>query len=188
MTRDRIYGSDAPFMAWCRSCDELPSYSRECGWVQTDVDTFLHRYISSVDGVGTREVQCMMELEVKTRGGELTTSQADTYRKKHAMTIPSLKFYGQSLVNYGISILRLDGASPTDSKLFNWGRFQRSSDTEIFWRQITAEQFIHLLRFEIHPDTLKEISFRRHHKTSTFVLRERTELGFSVDRNFINRS
>jgi hypothetical protein len=188
MTRDRLFGSDAPFMSWCRSCKLLPSWSADCGWVQTDVDSFIHRYLTCVDRQGTREVQPMMEIEVKTRSGNLTASQIDTYRKKHATTIPHLKWNGQWLVNYGVSFVRMDGTSPVDSQSMMWGRFKRSSLTEIAWHEIVLEQLIDLLRFELNPDTLAKNSFRRHHKTRKVLVCEETPLGFIADRELTARS
>ena len=66
MTRDRLFGSDIPLMAWCREkgkTGELPAYSQECGLVQTDVDAFWHRYKTCVDSLGTRDLQVFMEIE-----------------------------------------------------------------------------------------------------------------------------
>jgi hypothetical protein len=188
MTRDRLFGSDVPFMAWCRSCELLPSWSPDCGWVQTDVDTFIHRYITSVDKQGTREVQAMMETEVKTRSGNLTQSQVDTYRKKHATTMPYLQFRGQAIFNYGVSFVRMDGTSPLDSTLIEWGRFNRASDFEIVWKVICLDQLIKLMRFELNPDTLSANSYRRHHKTRKVWVAEETPLGFVAERELITRS
>jgi hypothetical protein len=188
VTRDRLFGSDVPFMQFVRQCDLLPSYSQDCGWVQTDVDSFIHRYLNRVDKQGTREVQCMMEIEVKTRQGNLTDSQIDTYRKKHATIIPFLKWNRQLLFNYGVSFVRMDGTSPADSQWMKWGRFKRVCTFEIEWRDICLEQLISLLRFDLNPDTLLENKFRRHHKTSTVVVAEQTPLGFVAERDVVNRS
>jgi hypothetical protein len=188
MTRDRLFGSDVPFMAWCRSCKLLPSWSSDCGWVQTDVDTFIHRYLTRVDAQGTRELQPMMEIEVKTRSGSLTESQLDTYRKKHATVIPFLKWRGQLLVNYGVSFVRMDGTSPEDSTWFKWGRFNRSESFDIHWHDITIGKLIQLLRFDLNPDTLSENTFRRHHKTNRVVVSEKTALGFVAERDLVTRS
>ncbi len=188
MTRDRLFGSDVPFMSWCRSCDLLPSWSTDCGWVQTDVDSFIHRYLTCVDSQGTREVQPMMEIEVKTRSGNLTSSQVDTYRKKHATTIPHLKWKGQTLVNYGVSFVRMDGSSPADSQWLMWGRFKPSACFDVVWHDINIAQLIRLLRFELHPETLAENTFRRHHKTRSIVVAEATALGFVAERELVTRS
>ncbi len=56
MTRSRMFGSDVPFCDWMRSNPELPSYSAShaIGFVATDVDVLVHRYLTKVDSIGTR--------------------------------------------------------------------------------------------------------------------------------------
>jgi len=191
MTRDRLFGSDVPIMAWCREkgkTGELPAYSQECGLVQTDVDAFWHRYKTCIDTLGTRELQVFMEIEWKTRGGSLTDSQSDTYRKKHAMIQPSLKWHGQHLVNFGVTVVRLAGTTPDDSSWIKWGRFVRSSVSEMTWHDIDAEQLLRLMRFDVHPDTMNQHPFRRHHKTRRIHVVERSDLGFEIERDLIQRS
>jgi hypothetical protein len=188
MPRERLFGSDVPFMEWCRNNKLLPAWSPDIGWVQTDVDTFIHRYITAVDGVSSRELQVMMEVEVKTRGGDLTPSQRDTYRKKHATIQPSLKWQGQSLRNFGVSILRMSGTSPADSAWMKWCRFKAGQGFETVEKDITEEQLVLLLRFELHPDTLDAKPFRRHHKTNRFFELKKTPLGFVFEREIVKRS
>lgn len=191
MTRDRLFGSDIPLMAWCREkakTGELPAYSEECGLVQTDVDAFWHRYKTCLDGSGTRELQVLMEIEWKTRGGNLTDSQEDTYRKKHAMIIPSLKWHGQELKHFGVSIVRLSGTTPDSSEWIKWGRFIRGSVGGINWTDITVRQLLKLMRFDIHPDTMNPKPFRRHHKTGVTQIVEKSALGFEVQRDLVKRS
>jgi hypothetical protein len=144
--------------------------------------------MTSVDNQGTREVQAMMETEVKTRSGNLTQSQVDTYRKKHAMTMPYLQFRGQAIFNYGVSFVRMDRTSPLDSTTLEWGRFNRHSDFQIIWKNIACEQLIKLMRFELNPDTLLANSYRRHHKTRKVLLSEEMPLGFVAERELIARS
>jgi hypothetical protein len=191
MTRDRLFGSDLPLMAWCREkgkTGELPSYSEECGIVQSDVDAFWHRYKTFVDNTGTRELQVMMEIEWKTRGANLTASQLDTYRKKHAMIVPSLKWHGQELKNYGVSVVRLSGVTPENSDFILWGRFARDSDCEMKYTVINVEQLLKLMRFDLHPDNMHPNPFRRHHKTRTFMEVENCPLGFEIARQIVQRS
>lgn len=191
MTRDRLFGSDKPLMAWCREkgkTGELPAYSEECGIVQTDVDAFWHRYKTCVDSIGTRDLQVFMEIEWKTRGGDMTHSQADTYRKKHAMIQPALKWHGQHLINYGVSVVRLSGTTPDDSDWIMWGRFIRNNKSGMNWKRIDSALLLRLIRFDIHPDSFTDQPFRRHHKTNTFHVVETSELGFDVEREVVKRS
>lgn len=191
MTRDRVYGSDTPFLAWCRAkgkTGELPSFSSDCGVVVTDVDCTIHRYMSAVDRQGTRELQVLMEIETKTRGAEPTASQIDTYRKKHATTLPHLKWNGQTIVNRGVSVLIFSHTGPSDSPTIQWWRFKRGNTTEIVKNEISVEQLLQLLRCDINPDTLQPNPYRRHHKTSSITTTEVSALGFQVQRHIITRS
>ena len=191
MVRDRLFGSDVPLMAWCREkgkTGELPAYSDECGIVQMDVDAFWHRYKTCVDNIGTRELQVFMEIEWKTRGGTLTTSQEDTYRKKHAMILHSLNWHGQQLVNFGITIVRISGMTPDNSGEIYWGRFDNNGQNKIKWTRIAIIELLKLMRFDMHPDTFNEDPFRRHHKTRKYKIMEKCELGFTVERELTQKS
>jgi hypothetical protein len=129
-----------------------------------------------------------MEIEWKTRGGDLTDSQIDTYRKKHAMIQPQLKWHGQQLVNFGVSVVRISGTTPEDSEWIRWGRFIRSHYANMAWKEISVPQLLKLIRFDMHPDTFNENPFRRHHKTRKFHVVETSALGFSVERELTSRS
>jgi hypothetical protein len=191
MTRDRLFGSDVPLMAWCRqkgNTGELPAYSEQCGIVQTDVDAFWHRYKTCVDKLGTRDLQVFMEIEWKTRGGNLTASQEDTYRKKHAMIMPRLKWQGQDLVNFGVTVVRISGETPDDCEWLKWGRFVRGAASGITWTDISVDQLLQLMRFDIHPDTMNNDPFRRHHSTKRFQVIEKTPLGFEAERALVIKS
>ena len=191
MTRDRLFGSDVPVMAWTREkckTGELPASSEECGWVQTDVDAFCHRYKTCVDRLGTRDLQVFMEIEWKTRGGKLTDSQADTYRKKHAMVVRSMMWHGQELKNFGVTVVRISGTTPDDSEWIKWGRFISGQSYGMNWFDISVEQLLKLMRFDMHPDSMTENPFRRHHKTKRFQVVEKCQLGFEVNRDVVHRS
>lgn len=191
MTRDRLFGSDVPLMAWCREkgkTGELPSCSPDCGLVQTDVDAYWHRYKTCIDKIGSRDVQISMETEWKTRGANLTESQADTYRKKHAMIMPRLKWHGQELINFGVSVVRLSGSTPDDSEWIKWGRFIRGAASGMSWNDISVDQLLKLIRFDIHPDTFNSGYLRRHHKTRVVQVFEKSALGFEVERELVHRS
>lgn len=186
-----MFGSDVPVMAWCRQkakTGDLPAYSAECGVVQTDVDAFWHRYKTCIDSVGTRELQVFMEIEWKTRGGRLTDSQEDTYRKKHAMIRPRTKWHGQELVNFGVTIVRLSDTTPDDSEWIKWGRFVQGDPKGMIWFDINVSQLLELMRFDMHPDTMNKKPFRRHHKTRKVQVIETSALGFEVECELTHRS
>lgn len=190
MTRDRIYGSDTPFMAWVRQCTELPSFSREIGWVQTDNDATIHCYMSPVDGLGSRQIQSMMHLEVKTRRGVPTNSQFDTLFKLDRFS-GEVTVNSQTVRHMGVSILSMDGTSPDDSIEFQWGRFRRNGRTwrDHDWHPITRTMLIQLLQFRVTPwHPFAPNPFRRHHKTQRIIVVERTPLGFECEKEVVKRS
>ena len=180
MTRPRIYGSDVEFCRWLRDCKSLPSHDSAAGVgvVASDVDLFLHRYMMSVDGVGTRQVQAMGFLEVKTRSGDIGESQSDTLWKAHMMSKGQSAFDGIVLRHYGVAFLFMDGTSPDDSDNMEWGRFQK--DRSVLRKPITFSCLIELLRFDRHWHNLARNPFRRHHKTRTIYGTDVAPLGFEV--------
>lgn len=185
MTRERIYGSDTPFCEWMRNCKDLPSYSQTCGFVALDNDLTIHRYLTEVDGQGTREIQALMHVEIKTRNGEPHPSQHDTLFKIHKSCCGFKGINNQMVVHYGVSILSLSGLTPDDSDSIRWGRFK---GVLLSYKTISRKQLIQLLRFEIHPDNLSRRPFRRHHKTSRVCAIVKTPLGFETEHVLTVRS
>ena len=188
MIRDRIFGSDTEFSNWLRrQSKELPSYSLWCGFVASDADLYIHRYLSRVDGIGTREIQGLMDIEVKGRRGEVGDSQQDTLFKRHLgyRTKPYL-VKGQICRHFGVSFLFMTHATPDYPSRLEWGRFNAKG--EIIRRDVTLEQFFKLLRFELHPDSFETNAFRRHHRTREVVQVKRSELGFEYEELVIKRS
>lgn len=192
MVRERMYGSDTEFCAWMRRCKELPSYSRDFGFVASDNDITIHRYITSVDGVGTREVQGIMQIEIKTRKGKPSESQTDTLTKLNLFN-GDRRVGGVSIRFFGVFVLVLSGTSPDDSDAMWWAAppkdrfFKDAAMMRI--TEINYQMLIDILRFERHPRNLNDRQpFRRHHKTSLFVETETTPLGFEVDKLITKRS
>jgi len=185
MTKARVFGNDQPFMAWLRRCDELRSGA---GFVTTDVDLLAHSYVTSVDGVGTRELQSLMFVEVKTGRAKVSRSQRDTLFKQHMLSVTDrpVKILGQTIRHFGVSFCYLSGLTPDESDCIRWGRFDRNGD--IRGTNISRDQLIELLGFRLHPETLTSSPFRRHHKTKMIVCEEITNLGFTIDREVIHRS
>jgi hypothetical protein len=194
LTRSRMFGSDVPFCAWLREQKDLPSYSSAIGFVATDVDLIVHRYLTEVDSEGTRQIQALMHLEVKTRSGVPHDSQLDTLCKLNL-------FHGKRdlphvhLRYWGVSVLSMDGTTPDNSRTMYWARFpeSRNGQTPRRWdnlnvQSISHAQLIGLLRFDLHPDNLTRRPFRRHHKTMEVVVEEMMPLGFTVEKTVIKRS
>jgi len=186
--RQRIYGSDLEFMAWIRSqTAELPSHSVKLGVTVNDVDCCIHRYlVDTNETYGTREVQAIMFLEVKTRNGEPIAHQRDTWRKIHALStssvrVPETRLSPAKLIRgFGVSFLSLSGATPDNSIQIRWGRYNGKTidDCNIAWRDIDKNTLFRLLRFDIDPDRFQSRWWRRHHKTKEVVELEQTPLGF----------
>lgn len=191
MTRDRMFGSDSEFCAWLRACKDLPSFSRDVGIVATDSDVIIHRYKSCVDSIGTRELQGLMHLEVKTRCGEPSPSQMDTLSKMNLFK-GDKRVGGQTIRNLGVFVLILSGVSPYDSKLMWWCSMPADrciGDAKLLHRNVVnCSQLIKLLKFDLHPVTLQPVPFRRHHATKEILVRETAPLGFQIDRRILRRS
>lgn len=191
MTRARIYGSDTPFCAWMRNCPELPSVGSKFGFVASDNDITVHRYKTEVDRLGSREVQAIMQIEIKTRRGKPESSQLDTLCKLNWFS--GLKHHNQQWVNFfGVFLLILSGTTPDDSDKMWWGILPKNDvlndAKDVQWKLIGRADLISLLRFDLHPRTFERQLFRRHHKTSEIVTIEQTPLGFYVERKLEKRS
>ena len=118
MTRDRIIGEDTPFGAWMRRNEKLSSTE----FVTCDIDHCIHRYKTTVDGYGTREIQNLMFLEVKQFGAGLRDSQRDTLYKLHKTmsTNGVVRIDGSFIRNWGVSVLALHNMiSRLEECLFN---------------------------------------------------------------------
>lgn len=185
--RQRRFGSDVDFSRWIRSNKALPSFSKDVGFVATDIDYFIHNYLISIDGQGSREVQTLMTVEVKTRNGRPNKSQADTLAKQHFTSFSKqVQMFGsQAIRNFGVSVLCLSGTAPDNSERMMWGRFHRS---ELRWKEIDLQTLDGLLLTKLHPDSLDANPLRRHHKTRAVVVNVRTPLGFDVQKEIVHRS
>lgn len=193
MTKDRFYGADTDFLAWVRSQKEdLPSTGVDIGIVVTDNDCIIHRYKTIVDGIGTREIQCMLDLEVKTRGAMPDEAQLDTLWKRDRWRGKE-RFGKQVVIHFGRYVLSMSGTDPDNSDELRWCRFARRTNEDrdsakLYARPIMTAQLLRILRFDLHPDYLTRRPLRRHHKTRVVYETRRTALGFTVDRAITRRS
>ena len=186
MTRDRMYGSDTDFCAWMRSCKELPSYGNNFGFVASDNDVTVHRYMTSIDSIGTREVQGIMQIEVKTRRGEPSESQLDTLSKLN-LFCGDREVGGVAVRFFGVFVLVMSGTSAENSRRMWWGSIPKNKhicDSKLLsWDVVSLQQLIALLRFDCHPRNIKDKTpFRRRHLTRQFVETETTLLGFDIEK------
>lgn len=192
MTRERFYGSDTEFCAWMRSCADLPSYSKDFGFVASDNDITIHRYMSCVDNIGTREVQGIMQIEVKTRLKIPESSQMDTLSKLN-LFCGQKKKDGVDIRFFGVFILVMEGTTPDDSENMWWGVIPKgkvfsNAVKNIKSYQINKKMLIKIMRFDVHPRNLTPEPFRRHHKTSEIMVSKISPLGFEYDEKITKKS
>jgi hypothetical protein len=190
MTKTRVFGSDVPFLEWLRGNRGIDSVND--GIAVTDTDIMVHQYKSAiVDAEGrrngfTRNIQALMAIEVKTRGGLPNTSQQDTLWKSHLTVKPLFRLGTWTLRNFGWSFVSLSGLRPDDSKRIRWGRFDIHGQIE--WSDIQEELLTDLIAFLRHPDNFDARVFRRHHKTQNVWRMEKQPLGFKVPVLEVRRS
>lgn len=195
MTRTRVYGSDAEFGRWVRCQRDMDSSPNGAALTVNDVDYLFHRYMVNVDAEGTRDVHCMLWLEVKTRGGSVSQSQRQTLWLSHQLLNSKkalLDCGGQRKVavwNFGVFVLQLGVtcAYPGQgSEYVHWCQFDDCGN--LIRTQITVDTLRDILTFRTRPDTLQPLSLRRHHKTRELVNTVVTDLGFKVDEVVKRRS
>jgi len=162
------------FSRWIRKNPLLDS--TEVGTVGTDEDgetkrILWHRYKTEKYG---REVQCMMILEIKENGSDLTPSQRDTLcinnqlirnrrstpnkKMKYQKGNTSLKVYSTLAEkdiycrHFGHHVIRFSHTDPIDSKWIEWDH-----------QKIDTNTLVKLLRFDLDPDNLQPLDIRNRH-------------------------
>ena len=169
---------ETAFERWMRNCIELDS--RDSGIVRFDLDILLHKYLVKIDGKGSRELQAVMFIEVKTRWAECSNAQKDTLHLLNQLLNnrrPNLHSPPKGHLAQGISricqtrsiilgkmvncwllgghLLRMDGDAPDSSKKIEWDH-----------RAISANQLISLLRFDLDPhNPSRRIDWRRRYRS-----------------------
>jgi len=165
------HGKETLFRQWMR---EHPLLDSRDGIACFDSDHWVHRF----KFVHDRRIQCLMLIELKTHGADMTDSQRDTLgmvdqllrnrganaAMKHQRRRRQAGGIGVNLTSqmtgrkitcrlYGVHLLQFEKDGPQNSAWMKWD----NSD-------INEEQLVSLLRFDIDPDTLRPIDLRRHHK------------------------
>ena len=184
MTRIRHYGTDTPFGAWLRKQPTLPSNGVDFGLTATDVDMVVRCWKKRPTG---QLLECILLIEVKTRGGQSGYGQRSIFESLHS-------FHGQknnkdkSIRFYGVATLTMELTDPEDSAWMKWSRYK--------WNQhgnvdslvpvvdfITADQLRGILRFDLHPSSLRKFAPHvTHHGSTEIVVTESSPLGFEYDR------
>lgn len=181
---------ETSFGRWIRNNPELDSGH---GYSVIDQDYWIHQF----KRYGGRDFQCLMLVEIKTLGGELTENQRDTLhianqlmrnRKQKNLSFQAGRgpgVIGKSLMTgknimlraYGMHVLRFSQLGPDDSDWIKWDN-----------KTIDKPTLTELLRFDLDPDTLTPIDLRQHHKATETILEERQPLGFYAERKVMKRS
>lgn len=185
----RGYGDETPIGKWIRSNKSLPSRSNGSAFSVTNTDLTVHGYMQCVDGIGTRAVQSLIRVEFKSHGKLPDAWQLDTLFKEHVGINRNPRGYvakNAVIVNHGIYLCVCSDSTPEDSKWISWGRFDKSG--VVSWRNISVHELNDILRFDIHPKTLKRQWLRRHHKKTTVMKVVSTPLGFEVEQELVYRS
>jgi len=166
LVKQRIYGSDVDFFAFIRNCPDLPSRRGSTRTAVNDCDSIFHNFMNAVDNQGTRKIQTIKMIEVKTRNGRPDKSQRDTFFKLDCFH--GQKTIGGNLIRFeGVFFLFQSGTSPKDSETMHWGVFDKNGS--IKKTQIDYEKLIELLIGKRHPRNLAGKAYRRHHKTADIV-------------------
>ena len=185
MTRARIFGEGTEFGEWLRRQEAIPSSKV----VATDCDFVIHRYKTDVDGIGVRDIQAMMILEVKTKNAEPRYAQLHTMWLQHRFASTGRRRIfdrGNQVFHHGVAVLSMSGTTPENSTCMRWGRFQESCD--LTWKEINQEELELVLLFELDPDKFTPRPHRRHHTTRVIEAIERFPLGFFAPVSITHRS
>lgn len=181
---------ETSFGRWIRNNGKLDS---GLGYSVIDQDYWIHKFKHH----NGRDFQCIMLVEIKTLGMNLTDNQRDTLHMvnqimrnrrqvkqgfqagKGIVHVKSLISNKHTLLRaYGMHVLRFSGLGPDDSEWMEWDGKDR----------ISIETLEGLLRFDLDPDTLKPLDLRLHHLKTEIVLTEKAPLGFLADKTLIQRS
>lgn len=157
--------AESAFQRWMRNNPHMDSKD---GHVRSDLDFIIHRY-KSPDG--SRHIQCMMFVEVKTHGAKVSESQGKTLsilrqllqnqgdRSTYCSDGRGGPF--RMIRSFGGFELRMSGACPETSVWIEWNR-----------KRISIQTLNEILTFDKNPITLKKMDWRynHHHPDKTLDL------------------
>lgn len=193
MTAPRRDGGGSPFGEWVRDNKYLDS--RVKCLCLADIDWLFHKFSVRGDRMGERDLQAMMDVELKTFSAPLKYSQRETLffrhqqlydRRKKLLTLRGKKV---SVWSFGVNILSLAGAAPVEGESMRWGIFDVTTG-EIVWTVIESIRMLEeILCFERRPDRPAEhFKARRHHAKKTLLVTVKTDLGFPIEEMKTYRS
>jgi uncharacterized protein (DUF1800 family) len=144
---------------------------------------YLYRVVQKFKENGERSAQCYMTLEIKEYGAFPSNAQRSTFAilsgyiknffgNRHTKRGATCDISGKRkkvwdpvferwvrVRHYGYHLLQFERTCPDDSAWIKWDG-----------KEITSDQMVALLRFDIHPLTLKPMDARDHHGQRTFPL------------------
>ncbi len=183
MTRPRVFGSDMPFLGWLRGQRDLDA--SRMGITVNDVDVFVHKFKVHTDKFGTREIQLMFDLEIKSHDGAPDANQRQSLFFRHqrirtqdknrggegcfkpVATTDFLDGKEKLFIHYGCYLLQLSGNTPDNSSTMRWCRFDKRG---VYHPTVLSMEMLKsILRFETHPFTIRPLEFRRRHNTQEIV-------------------
>jgi len=186
----RHFGDETPFSTWLRSKNksgDIPSKSPGLGIIVTDIDLMVQCWHKKSTG---QLIQSMFIVEVKTRNGNFTRPQESMYTAMQVFA-GQRAFEKKVIRFYGCMSLTFDGTSPEDSKSILWKRFPMAVKNKIkaipcisqmIETSISELQLIKILRFDIHPISLRPFRPETSHHGGRIKTRiVMTELGFPVE-------
>ncbi len=167
------FSNETAFSRWVRQQEDLDS-NRD-GIVLYDSDMIVHRYKFDHD----RLYQCIMLVEIKCYNAKPTESQRDTLaifgqflrndkttscknRRAQVENRPAEAFSTMRKKTircraFGVHVLTFEKSSPDNGKI-RWDK-----------GDITKGQLVKLLKFELHPETLKPMDGRAHHTKQPYL-------------------
>ena len=192
MTKPSFDGRDKPFADWLRRHPNLDSnlYSLDV----TDIDFAFHKFKSNIDGLGTRDVKLMFDLEIKTFSKIPPRPQLETLYFRHQLLAKSSKLISNiknqklTVWHFGQYILIIhNGDRPNECEKLEWCQFDKGGKLK---NAIISEQkLIEILGFVIRPDNFALLTLRRHHKTNAIGYVDRSaDLLFPIAKHIIKRS
>lgn len=163
----RDSSEETPFGKWIRNHPGLDSIRERLSI--TDSDYWIHQYRAHRDKVGSRAVDSIMLLEVKTHSRDLPMAQRDTLyltnqllriacqrsngRRKYIRVRSSRVGETRVVRCFGVHQLILSSSDPANSATILWDG-----------RVITGDMLVETLRFDRDPDDpSKQLTYRRHH-------------------------
>lgn len=167
------FPNESDFSAWVRVQPDLDS-TRD-GIVIFDCDVIIHRYKFDHN----RAWQAIMLVETKCFNAPPTIAQRDTLNmfgqflrndkttpaKRSKIQVPNRPTGAYSTARermvtckaFGVHLLTFENTSP-DNGTMTWDR-----------KAITRDQLVKLFRFELHPETLRVLDGRKHHRKGRWL-------------------